>query len=577
MKKLIIILIYVLAFASVYASKPDSTSTKPKAVRISGGFGAGVTFYGVTGIEPQRPPAFWDLRGSISINILNQVNIPFNFNISQQNSNYTHPFNQFGMSPHYKAFTLHAGYSVMNFSDYSLNGVNFLGAGLEVYPKKGWVRGKILAGRFVKAMPYSADATLFISNPAYERWGYGLMLEVGKPQNNVGLIIFKAQDMPSSVNNVPADYQLNPAENLVLGITTLQRITKKLTFKAEFDQTAYTSNTHEDVIEKTDYVYSNYLGKLFQPRLSTSFSYALSTNLDYTYKKLVFGLGYKRIGPDYKSMGTVFIDNNKEEYLFKVRGMALKNKLSFLVNTGLQHSNLDQNNLSTNNRFIGSVNLGYRFSQQLNMNINYSNFNTSNAIQQINHADSVRYVQTTNNIGYSANYNFKTENKTHALLFTANYSKAFTLYKTSTFNYVLPDTIIEVKGDERETSSGFFNSNIGYNIGFTKINAFMNFTVNYSDMRNENMTSQTVGPVLTFGKNLLKKKLRLSLSVSYLNTYLDSKSSGDIVNNRLTASYRLTNKHSFRAAVINVNRRFVDGNRKSYSEFRGSITYRYSF
>jgi len=577
MKKIIILLIYILAFASVFASKSDSTATKKKAVKISGGFGAGITLYGVKGIEPQRPPAFWDLRGSININILNQVNIPFNFNISQQNSNYTHPFNQFGMSPHYKAFTLHAGYSVMNFSDYSLNGVNFLGAGLEVYPKKGWVRGKILAGRFVESIPYSADATLFISNPAYERWGYGLMLEVGKPQNNIGFIIFKAQDVPSSVNNIPADYKLNPAENLVLGLTTHQRITKNLSFKAEFDQTAYTANIHEDVIEKTDYVYSNYLGKLFQPRLSTSFSYALSTTLDYTYKKLVFGLGYKRIGPDYKSMGTVFIDNNKEEYLFKVRGTAFKNKLTFFVNTGLQHSNLDEKNLSTNNRFIGSLNLGYTISQQLSMSINYSNFNTSNAIQQINHADSVRYVQTTNNIGYSANYNFKTENKTHAFLLTTNYSKAFTLYKTSTFNYVLPDTVIEVKGDERETSSGFFNSNIGYNIGFTKFNAFMSFTLNYSDMRNENMMSQTIGPVVTVGKNLLKKKLRLALSISYLNTYLDSKTSGDIINNRITASYRINRKHSFRVSAINVNRRFVDGNRESYSEFRGNITYRYSF
>ncbi len=563
--------------ASIFASKVDSTANKKSPIKISGGIGASNTFYAVNGIDPQRPPSFWDLRGSININLLNQVNIPFSFNISQQNSNYTHPFNQFGISPHYKAFTLYAGYSVMNFSDYSLNGVNFLGAGLEVNPKNSWVRGKILAGRFVEAVPYNSESTLFLNNPAYERWGYGLMLEVGKLQNNIGLILFKAKDMPSSVNNVPSDYQLNPAENLVLGLTTRQRITKNFSFKGEIDQTAYTSNTNEDEITRTDYAYSNHLGKLFQPRLSTSFSYALTTSLDYTYKKYVIGLGYKRIGPDYKSMGTVFIDNNKEEYLLKIRGLALKNKLSFMANGGLQHSNLDDKNLSTNNRFIGSLNLGYNFSNQLNMSLNYSNFNTSNQIQQISHADSVRYVQTTNNISYSVNYNFKTENKTHALLFSSNYSKAFTLYKTSTFNYILPDTVIEVKGDERETSSGFFNSNIGYNLGFIKFNAFMNFTINYSDMRNENLKSQTVGPVITMGKNLLKKKLRLALSVSYLNTYLDSKSSGDIINNRITASYRLTNKHSFRLTAVNVNRRFTDGSRDSYSEFRAVIAYRFSF
>jgi len=179
-KSLIVILINIMAFTSIYASKSDSSATKKSPVKISGGLGATTTFYGVTGIDPQRPPVFWDIRGSININVLNQVNIPFNFNISQQNSNYTHPFNQFGMSPHYKAFTLHAGYSVMNFSDYSLNGVNFLGAGLEVYPQKSWVRGKILAGRFIEAVPYNAESSLFLNNPAYERWGYGLLLEVEK-------------------------------------------------------------------------------------------------------------------------------------------------------------------------------------------------------------------------------------------------------------------------------------------------------------------------------------------------------------------------------------------------------------
>ncbi|MCK5846424.1 MAG: hypothetical protein KAG84_03225 [Bacteroidales bacterium] len=579
MERFYITLIFSLFMLQGLAMDSDTTATanKTKAIKLSGGFGAGLTLYGVTGIEPQRPPSFWELRGSININVYNQVNIPFNFNISQQNSNYTHPFNQFGISPHYKAVTLHVGYSVMNFSEYSLNGMNFMGAGIEVMPDKSWVRGKILAGRFIKAVPYTASSTLFLNNPAYERWGYGMMVEVGKPQNNIGLIVFKAQDIPSTAGSIPTDFQLNPAENLILGITTYQRIAKNLSFKGEFDKSAFTSNTNEKIIEASSNTYSNYMGALFQPRLSTSFSYALQASLDYSIKKIGLGIGYKRVGPDYQSMGTVFLDNNREDFLLKIKGVTARNKLTFFANAGLQRSNLDNTSLSSNNRFIGSLNLGYNFNTNLNMAFNYSNFNTSNQINQISHADSVRYVQTTHNIGYNTTYNFKTDNKTHALSFMTNYSLANTLYKTSTFNYVLPDTIIEVTGSERETESGFLNINMGYNMGFIKQSAFISLSMNYSDMRNENLKSQTIGPVLTLGKNLLKRKLRLVLSVNYLNTILDGNSSGNIINERISASYRLTKHHSFRLYVVNVNRTFTDGTRKSYSEFRGGLQYRYSF
>ena len=559
------------------ATSVDSTSNKSKGVKISGSLGAGITLYTVSGIKPQRPPSFWSLRGSVNIDLYNQVNIPFSFNISQQNSNYTHPFNQFGIAPHYKSVTLYLGYNALNFSEYSVNGINFLGAGVDINPNNSWVRGKALIGRFIKSVPYSSESTLFVGNPAYERWGYGLMLEVGKKTNNIGLLVFKAQDIPLSIDNLPSNIQLNPAENIIFGITTYQRITSKLRFKGEFDHSAYTRNINEDPITVNSYTYSNHLGPIFEPRLSTSFNYALKGNLDYSFKKIMVGIGYKRLGPDYQSMGTIFLENNKEEYLLKLRGMALKNKFTYMANGGLQRSNLNNHNLSTNLRFIGALNLSYTFNPKLNIGFSYSNFNTSNQIQQISHADSVRYVQTTNNIGISSNYNFKTENKTHAIIFIANYSKAYTLYKTSTFQYVLPDTVIEVTGSEKETENGFFNSNIGYNLGLTNWGVFTNLSINYSDMRDNSFVSQTIGPILTVGKTLLDKKLRLSLSISYLNTLMNYKTSGDIINNRLMVSYRLYKKHSFRLFILNVNRKFTDSSRKSYSEYRGGIEYRYRF
>ena len=84
MRKIYILLLLSLFLQYGFAADSDTTASpkKTKAVKISGGFGASLTAYGVTGIDPQRPPSVWELRGSINFNIYNQVNIPFNFNIS---------------------------------------------------------------------------------------------------------------------------------------------------------------------------------------------------------------------------------------------------------------------------------------------------------------------------------------------------------------------------------------------------------------------------------------------------------------------------------------------------------------
>lgn len=570
---------YALVFlASLLLCKPviGKDSTFVDRFSLNGGIGLSTTFYDVKGITPTRPPFYWDLRGSININVSKLINIPITVNISQQNTEFTHPFNQIGISPTYKNFTFHAGYSNMYFSDYSLNGLNFLGGGIEYLPQKGWVRGKVVVGRFVKALSYSQDASLFL-NPAYNRWGYGAKIEIGKIHNYIGLHFFKAQDDPKSINNLPSDYQLNPSENLIIGLTTFQKISSKLSLKGEYNNSAFTPNTHAEDMTVSKAKFYNHLGGFYTPKQSSQVSYAMKLLLNYSVKKINLGAEYRRLGPEYSSMGTIFIDNNKEEYLLKIRGRAWKSKFNYSLNSGLQRTNLDQKNISSNNRIIGSLNMGYQVNEKLNLGLTYANFNTSNQINQINHADSVRYVQTTNNLSLISSYSISNDNYSHLFNFMANYSYAYTFYKTSTFQYYLPDTVIEVLGEERETGSHFFNGNISHRFGLLKYNAFLNTSLSFSEMRNDNLESTTLGPVVTLGKNLLKNKLRLSIGTSYLVTYVDQKQNGDIINTRITCSYKVNKNHSFRLFAINANRKFTNGSRPSYSEIRGGVQYRYRF
>ena len=139
---------------SVAGNKKDTTSFLSKAkeyVKISGGLGLAGAFYNAFGAPAQRDPFYWQISGNLDITI-GQISLPFSATFNQQERSFTQPFNQYGVSPKYKWITAHLGYRSLSFSEYSLSGNQFLGAGLELSPEKSIVKGKIVYGRFAKAV-----------------------------------------------------------------------------------------------------------------------------------------------------------------------------------------------------------------------------------------------------------------------------------------------------------------------------------------------------------------------------------------------------------------------------------------
>ena len=148
----------------------------------------------------RRDPFNCFVSGNLNISIYGW-SVPLSFSYSNQKATFRQPFNQYGLSPTYRWITMHAGYRSMVFSNYTVNGHLFLGAGADLTPRKN-LR---LSGFYGRLQAAVKEDTLREHNlPAYERKGGGVKLTLGDQSRFVDLIVFTASDDPGSLALPPA-------------------------------------------------------------------------------------------------------------------------------------------------------------------------------------------------------------------------------------------------------------------------------------------------------------------------------------------------------------------------------------
>jgi hypothetical protein len=514
---------------------PDSTSFFSKArevakenVKYTGGLGFTTAFYNSIGAPAQRDPFYWQIAGNLNIAI-GQIQIPISATINQQERTFTQPFNQYGLSPRYKWATLHLGYRSMHFSEYSLSGNQFLGAGLELAPDNFPLRGKLLYGRFAKAVDgYYTDGQVS-GTPSFERWGMGAQVEVGKPRNNVGMFLFKAKDAKNSITAFANDVTIKPAENLIFGFTTVQDIRKKLNFSSELNFSAYTRDTRIGPTVIEGYSFINNLGSLFYANSSTTFNKAMKADLSYTDKNFKIGLVYRRVDPDYLSMGSVYLTNDFEDIQLQTSFRLLKNKLNLALSGGLQRNNISNREATQMLRLIESVSITYILNKQWTTVLSLSNFNTSSHMVVVNELDTMRYAQVTKNASFQVMYNKVHNNLRIGTGFNGNYQDA-KIFQNDALN--------------EKSSSSLVNANYSFQLGFLK-SAFT-VVASLGGAMNTMTDKQvsTLGPTLTLNKRFKQGKLNTSVSASALKTYLSNAAMGNIINLKTNTNFRVNRHHS---------------------------------
>ena len=536
---------------------------KSKLFTVSGGASANAILYSG---NAAREPFSYFLNGNININVAGLYNLPFSFSYSTQKFGYTKPvaIKTLSIHPSYKWITTHIGDVSMTFSPYTLNGHLFTGFGVDLTPP-GKFKVSAMYGRLLKSNEYDANIPAVI--PTFKRYGYGFKTAYAFEKVNLGLIFFKTTDMMNSLSNpVPFELGLTPKENVAVSFETSFKLFKRLQVMTEYANSSITEDISLNGTTKGKGIASLFL----KSNETTTSQNAIKAQMVYPAGKGTLGLGYERIDPNYRTLGSYYFNNDLENITVNATQQIFNDKVSLALSLGMQKDNLEKQKVSQSKRLVSSVTADYRANQKLNLNFNYSNFqsftNSRNQFDYINQDPSLVYVDTLNfrqvnqNLGLTANYLIKNDKQ---------------LKKSISANFSMQESANQQQGQTvAGGASTFYNSAISYIQGYpTKDLNFMGSINNtYSQMESGN--SLIIGPTLGVTKLFMDRKVNTSFSTSYNTSFSNGNKQNDIFNLRLTGSYLYLEKHNFNLGVISL---FGKTTTSKNNDITATLTYAYSF
>ncbi|OHT45417.1 porin family protein [Flavobacterium tructae] len=561
-----IILITLLLFTGTFAFSQNFNVQelgKAKLINVSGGASANTVFYSG---NATREPFSYFLNGNINFNIANLYNIPLSFSYTNQKFGYNKPvlMNRLSIHPSYKWITAHIGDVSMTFSPYTLSGHQFTGFGVDLTPQ-GKFKISAMYGRLLKSNEFDSAYPDIL--PAYKRFGYGFKTAYSLEKINLGLTLFKAKDQINSLNNpVPFELDVAPKENAAISFETNFKLFQKLQVSTEYASSSITEDLRVVANGKAKGVSSFLLG-----RNSTTTSYnAFKGQLAYPAGKGTLGLGYERIDPNYRTFGGYYFNNDLENVTVNATQSLYKDKVSLALNLGLQKDNLEKQKESQMKRLVTSANVDLRPNQKLNLNLNYSNFqsftNSRNQFDYINQASNYEYLDTLNfrqvnqNLGLTVNYLLRNDKQ---------------LKKAISANFSMQDAVNQQQGKTiAGGASTYYNSALTYSLGYPQKELSFNGSINNTYGQTDGGKSFIIGPTVGASKLFFDKKLNANASTSYNTSYNNGRKQNDIFNFRLNGSYIYLEKHNFNMSVITLFNKTATGKN---NDMTATLSYSYSF
>ena len=343
---------------------------KKDMVKITGGLNYSSVFYNAQGIPNRRQPFTYFLNGNITANVIG-ITLPFTFNYSNNQVNYTQPYNIQSFNPTYKWAKGYAGITSMNFSQYTMANHIFAGGGIELSPKN--FKFAALYGRFKKATEYDFQNNTDV-NMAYKRMGWGASVGYEKSGHSIKLIYFSAKDDYRSLTFIPINTIVTPMENTVVSLAGKTTLFKQLTLEAEYALSGLTRNATSP--EDINFPPKNQLPLIFSPNATSQFFSAYKASVGYRLKLVGINFNYERVAPDYKTLGAYYFNNDLENFTIAPSLNLLNGKLNVSVNTGLQRNNLNNDKLNTTSRWVDSTNINYSPTNQWKIPTSYTNFSS---------------------------------------------------------------------------------------------------------------------------------------------------------------------------------------------------------
>lgn len=534
-----------------------------KPVEVSGTLSATMNTYSSNRDSASRNPFSWTIAGSPTISVYG-ISFPFSFVLSSYNRDFRQPFNQFGASPKYKWLTLHLGYRNIVYSKYTLAGHTFLGAGVDLNPSV--FRMSFMYGRFLKSI--RPDTTLdAYQTPAYQRLGYAARFGIGNTSSYLDLIFFKAKDDTASLNlETPVFlYDLSPQENLALGLRGRHYFFKKVLLDVDFGVSAITRNIYADTLSIPDYPLRNFVKNFYQPNVSTQFLKAGEANLSFTLFKYRIRTSYKRIEPEYRTLGSYYFTNDLENTTVSIRGPLFKRKINIGGTFGFQRNNLFGDKTNNTFRRANSFNITWMAGRKIQASARYSNIimeQVQNDKILIDVVDSLKMQQFANTIHGNISYNFGSK----------------TMAKTLTLNVTNQTNSLEGGFANEDNSTSSLSSNLAFRFrnrekgsGINSALSLNTFNTGGSEINRYNFT-------LGANKAFFENTITANMNGTYGLTTIEGFQDGSYITLRSGARYSFKEKHAFNLSLSIISRNSKrSGASKNLSEFLLNIGYSYAF
>jgi hypothetical protein len=496
----------------------------------------------------QDPYAMY-LAGNLNLSFFGVVHIPLSFAYTnrQLSKEVSLPFNRFSIAPSYKWIKVYAGYASMQFSPYSLAGHEVFGGGVELTPDNGFKISAIY-GRLRKAV--SGEDGL---EPSYQRMGGGFKVEYAGKQFDVGVNIFKVQDLSTSL---PDSVAIAPQDNLSGSISAAINFIKNIRFGAEYGFSALNQNTGK----------GHHGFRLLETDGNVAMYHAIKTNLTYTSPVGAIGATYERIDPNYITLGAYYMTNDYENITANY-STAIKN-VNIAVDGGYQRDNLNGQKTNTTSRMIFSGNVSANIGKKLTLSANLSNVQSYVYINDI-------YDQVTQTNEFQ---NLDTLNVTQ-LNYTASLDAAYLLQSDKERRQGFNVGFMYQKSAEQQDFTGYsgndiYNGSLAYQYAIIPAKFNASASVNYNHNR---MPDDLYIRAMTYNVSLQKvflESLRAAFTCTYSNMANNSGNLSNVFNIRLTGGYVFFKNHNLNLNVAMIH---SAGQSKTRVQYSANLAYSYVF
>ena len=544
-----------------YAQDVDLENFYKPNFKVTGNVNANMMYYTSNAdTQNSREPFTYLLSGNLNISAFN-FSVPLFYSITNQGNNlgYTAPFdfNRLSIMPKYKWVKAYIGNVSMTFSPYTLSGFPFKGVGLELTPQSPF-KITLMGGQLLKAV---SEEEALGGIPVYQRFGYGAKIGFEKERYKLGWIGFYAKDDLNSLTMV-TDKGVTPKENFVNSLIFSTSVIKNLNLNVEYALSVLTDDTRSNTLSG-----GNFRDKLFSSKESTSFMNALNVNFDYNIQKSIVGLTYERIDPNYNTLGALYFNNDLENIALRFSRPFYQDKITVSTSLGFQRDDLAKEKKQDTKRVVGSINMNYRATDQINITGSYSNFSTYtnkklDQFELINNpnvvvSDTLDYRQLSQNANVNMSYAFGSKRN-----------------KNLNFNYSIAGQANEQGGViRRGQASTVQNYNLAHSVNFIEMKVALNSSLNYTNNQVGINNSSSTGASVGASKKLFKDKLNTNLGFLYNNSQGDMNSSS-VFGIKFNNSYTLLEQHNFSMNIISMFRSST--NTQKFNDLTATFNYAYS-